>query len=132
MKKGYLLSIVFSPLLVASCASAPVGTPGVGDGSEYTPVIDGVMDEKYYRDLRECRDIAHTVQSQKESEVAQSMLAGALVGAAIGSIDDGEAATDGAIFGSILGGVDSQSEASSSGKIIVTNCMSGRGYNVLL
>ncbi|KAA0448654.1 MAG: glycine zipper family protein [Candidatus Thioglobus sp.] len=132
MKKKSLF-LVIVPLLLFGCQSAPpLGTPGTGDGSNYTPVIDGAKNESYYKNLRECRKLAYEVQRQQETGAAKDALIGALIGAAIGASEDKEAAAGGALAGGIIGGSAQMQEARNSGKEIVRNCMRGRGYNVLL
>ncbi len=99
--KNKSLFLVIASLLLFGCQSAPpLGTPGTGDGSNYTPVIDGPKNESYYKNLRECRKLAYEVQSQQESGAAEN----ALIGAAIGAGEDKEAAAGGALVGGIIGG----------------------------
>lgn len=129
MKK---ISLILAPFLIVGCGSSPpIGTPGLGDGANYTPVIDGPKNDLYYKDLQECRQLAYQVQQQQEAEVAESALIGALLGAAIGS-DNSDSARDGALIGGVLGGADAISEAYDSGKTVISNCLRNRGHNILL
>ena len=132
MKVINLVALGMVAVFISACSSAPMGTAGVGSGSNYTPVIDGPKDEKYYEDLRACRDLAYQVQSSKKQGAAKDALAGAFIGALIGSGEDKKAARDGALIGGAIGGLGANGEAASSAKTIMSRCMSGRGYNVLM
>jgi len=124
MKRIKLLMIASLAVLLAGCGS--MGQKGVGLGAAYTPVIDGVKDDQYHIDLSQCRDIAIEVQKSRSSEALNNMLAGALIGAAIG--DNGQAA----LIGGAAGAASSTGGILSGPKAIIRNCMVGRGYNVLL
>jgi hypothetical protein len=115
MKK---LSLVTVPLLLAACT--------------YNPVIDPKTSrhpENFDADLAECRQIA-------EQAPKGAALAGAGIGAALGAGvavatghtgAAGQAAGGGAVIGGARGGAASNREK----RMIVRNCLKGRGYAVL-
>ena len=120
-------------VMLSACATAP-NAPGAGYGSNYTPVIDGPKDERYYRDLRQCRELAYSVQSNQEQEAGKNAAIGAVVGAASGAIVSRHKNKElrGALAGAAIGAGSTVAGAASDAKTVISRCMAGRGYNVLL
>jgi hypothetical protein len=127
--KATCIALVFASL--AGCA-APPGTPGAGVGKNYTPIIDtqGVNQERYTRDLADCRQFAGIIDAEKAA--LQGMIGGMIVGALIGSAYGGSRNTQfGANYGAGagLGGV--AAKATNTQEKVMINCMAGRGYRTL-
>lgn len=98
----------------------------------YNPVIDpktSAHPENYQADLAECRQIA-------EQAPKGAALAGAGVGAALGAgvaVASGHpgAAGQAAGGGAVIGGARGGSASNREKRMIVRNCLKGRGYAVL-
>ncbi len=139
--KNQLFCVLAILSLTACYANRPLPNQvGAGDGAYYTPVIDGPQDEVYYKDLRECRQLAARVQQQQETATTEDAITGAvaagLVGALLGSTESSDDALIGGLVGATVGGAVGAAgaieEAEQSGKTVITRCMRGRGHNVLL
>lgn len=112
------LAVLGSALLLTACA--------------YHPVIDpktSAHPESFQTDLAECRQIA-------EQAPKGSALAGAGVGAALGvgvAVATGHpgAAGQAAGGGGVIGGARGGSASNREKRMIVRNCLKGRGYAVL-
>ena len=102
-------------LVVAGCASKPIVD---------TYNVDMVQ---YERDLEQCEEIAHQVQTGQIT--AKSAAFGAAVGAAYGAIwsDIGRSAAGGAVGGAAGGLLKSDNEKAR----VTKNCLRHRGYVVL-
>lgn len=92
----------------------------------YTPVVDGPKDAKYQQDLVECRQLASTADG---NEVVEGAVSGAAIGAIIGSL--GGNLGDGAAAGGGVGAVTGAGKKNQRAKRIISNCMRGRGHNVV-
>ena len=118
MKQWKMQLMALLCLVLSGCASKPIVD---------TYNVDMVQ---YQKDLDQCLDVAGQVESGKK--VASSAAAGALVGAAVGSVgyyhnDIVDYAAAGAVTGGVAGGVSSENEKEKVAK----NCMRNRGYVVL-
>jgi uncharacterized protein YcfJ len=145
MKKEYVL---LSIMLLSGCQTVE---PQRIEIASYAPVIDvkgqGYDNATYLLDLYECRElgvkIQATYEAQRKKEQMQAteqvivgILAGALIGHAIGANNDyhtGRTATTGAIAGA--SGSDAVDYSRTMAKFgptgIVDRCMAGRGYVIL-
>jgi hypothetical protein len=119
--------------ILAGCATRPLGSPGTGYGSEYTPIVDmrGVDSARWASDLAECRDYARQVDTA--GNAATGAVAGAILGAALMAAAGGNRrwternASVGAVQGTAAGlGSGVQKE-----RLVMNNCIIGRGYRVL-
>ncbi len=136
LEKNYKIKVIFIvciTFIISSCASS--GRPGGGAGASYTPVIDGPKNDKYYIDLAQCRDLASEVESQATSEAIAGAVAGAIVGGLLGAASgvqgndrNKKLATTTGVYGGLEGAASKFKDA----KTVITNCMIGRGHNVLL
>ena len=101
-------------------------------GCAYHPVIDpktSAHPENFQADLAECRQIAEQAPRGKA-------LAGAGIGAGIGAAfavatGHSEAAGRAAGGGAVLGGAKGAGATNREKRMIVRNCLRGRGYSVL-
>lgn len=117
--------------LVSGCAAPD--KPGSGVGFRYTPVIDTAQSDmsRYPEDLADCRRLASDVDGL--GEMLLNGLAGALVGASIGSRyglggryrEDVAATGSGAAIGATAAKYEARQER------VMINCMATRGYRVL-
>ena len=113
---------------VALTMTACVSTP------QYRPVVDhGVSTGNYETDLAECTQLAKSSRATAGQGAIGGAIAGALLGAALGRAAglSGDytqrVATVGAVHGTVAGGAaanDKQTE-------IISNCIAGRGWNVV-
>jgi hypothetical protein len=94
-------------------------------------IIDqkGVNMSQYEADLADCQTYAEQVAVGKKA--AKGAGSGAVVGGAIGAIDDRRDAGEGAAVGAVLGGVKGISEGERDQVRVVKNCLRGRGYRIL-
>ncbi len=105
-------------------------------GSDYRPIIDGPIDERYELDLSQCQEIARQ-RGYGNDSVKTEATAGAVTGALFGALA-GSSTGDtgvGALVGAAVGGGTSAAGSSYSviyqRQDIIKRCMSGRGYKVL-
>lgn len=136
MKFAKSIIAVSTLALLVGCASTGPAGVGAGYGAQYTPVIDGPQDSKYWTDLGQCRQLATDVQRNRDAETANKAVAGALAGALIGGMLGGkgyrnESAGWGAKAGLLSGVGEGEANAASGGKAVIVRCMMGRGYRVL-
>lgn len=117
-------------LLVAGCTSR----------NTWRPTIDPYNDpaaERLGIDEAECRQIANQAAGGKAEEGAKrgalSGLFSAAMGAAVGAIwgSAGRGAATGAVVGAMSGGVGGAASSDAHFRQIFSNCMRGRGHNVL-
>jgi hypothetical protein len=94
-------------------------------------IIDqqGVNMSQYQADLADCQTYADQVAVGKKA--AKGAGSGAVVGGAIGAIDDRHDAGEGAAVGAVLGGVKGLEEGERDQVRVVKNCLRGRGYKIL-
>ena len=122
MKK--IICIIFLVALLSGCAT-------------YRPIVDmqGVDQNQFEADLRECQSYAEQVSPVAEAAVgaAIGVGVGAALGAVVGSLV-GEAGR-GAEMGMAIIGTEGAIMGVSSGiagqRDVIRNCMAGRGYSVL-
>ena len=114
-----LASLLAAVLTLASCA--------------YHPVIDpktSAHPEDFQADLAECRQIAE--QAPAGGKVAAGAGVGALVGAGLAvATGHSEAAGHAAGGGAVIGGARGAALSHREKRMIVRNCLKGRGYAVL-
>ena len=117
MNKFFLLSITISVFAINGCAK------------HAQIIIDpkGVDMSRYQRDLAECTHISQQVQSQ----VAEEMISGAVIGAIAGEIIGGNRTVESAQLGALSGGVHGGRKTERERINVVKNCLRGRGYQVL-
>ena len=150
MKKEYVL---LSIMLLSGCQTVESQRIEI---ASYAPVIDvkgqGYDNATYLLDLYECRElgvkIQATYEAQRKKEQMQAteqvivgILAGALIGHAIGANNDyhtGRTATAGAIYGGAIAGASGSDAVDYSRTMakfgptgIVDRWMAGRGYVIL-
>ena len=150
MKKEYVL---LSIMLLSGCQTVESQRIEI---ASYAPVIDvkgqGYDNATYLLDLYECRElgvkIQATYEAQRKKEQMQAteqvivgILAGALIGHAIGANSDyhtGRTATAGAIYGVAIAGASGSDAVDYSRTMakfgptgIVDRRMAGRGYVIL-
>ena len=111
-------------LTMTACASAP----------QYRPVVDhGVSTGDYETDLAECTQLAQSSRATAGKGAIGGAIAGALLGAALGRAAglSGDytqrVATVGAVQGTVAGGATANAKQTE----IISNCIAGRGWNVV-
>ena len=111
-------------LTMTACASAP----------QYRPVVDhGVSTGNYETDLAECTQLAQSSRATAGKGAIGGAIAGALLGAALGRAAglSGDytqrVATVGAVQGTVAGGATANAKQTE----IISNCIAGRGWNVV-
>lgn len=116
-------AIACSSLALVGCANTASG---------YRPIVDGYQDEAYHADLADCQALAKT-KRYDNGDTRTSALAGAVVGGAVGAIEDDSVggAVVGALLGSLIGGASGAAETRTDRKEIVIRCMAGRGHAVV-
>ena len=101
-------------------------------GAAYQPILDGPQTAAYQNDLVECQALAreHSLMNQNTKSDA---LVGALIGGALGALDDGGIgnAIGGAAVGGAAGAASGAYEARDERSQIVVNCLRGRGHRVV-
>ncbi len=133
--KIFSLLAVVAVVLTSGCYSG-----GATSVSGYQPVVDiqsspAVKQRSYSQDLNECQMLAQ--QRSPYEQGAKSALGGAAVGAATGAIigaftgNPGAGAALGAGVGGVGGAAVGGYQGVDSQESIVTNCLRGRGWNVL-
>ena len=126
MKSIHLVTLGFSTLVLASCASYR-HTPG-----DSGVIVDtkGVDMSAYQQDLAECEALADQVPTAERA--ATGAVVGAVVGGAIGAVvGDGKGAERGAGVGAISGTVKGANSGLSEEEQVLKRCLQGRGYRVL-
>ena len=111
-------------LTMTACASTP----------QYRPVVDhGVSTGDYETDLAECTQLAQSSRASAGKGAIGGAIAGALLGAALGRAAglSGDytqrVATVGAVQGTVAGGATANAKQTE----IISNCIAGRGWNVV-
>ena len=123
MGRKHLAGTLAASIALASCATAP----------SYRPVVDtqGVDLNRYEQDLSDCKSYAAQVDPARRA--TGGAIVGALFGAALGGAIGGR---DFAGTGARIGAVEGVGVGAASGVVdqhtIVRNCLTGRGYRVLL
>ena len=122
-KTGTIAAFACVSVVLGGCANTASG---------YRPIVDGYEDEAYHADLADCQALAKT-KRYDNGDTRTSALAGAVVGGAIGAIEDDsvEGAIVGALFGGLIGGASGAAETRTDRKDIVIRCMDGRGHAVV-
>lgn len=115
----YLLLTSTALALLAACTTT----------SEIIIDQKGVNMARYEEDLADCESYAEQVPVGKKG--AKGAASGAVVGGAIGAIDDGRDTAEGAGIGAVLGGVKGLNEGERDKVRVVKNCLRGRGYRIL-
>lgn len=124
MKAHPLALIALSALSVAACANS---------GASYRPIVDGPVDAQYEHDLADCQAVAQQ-REYLNGDTRTAMVAGALIGGAIGALtnhSEAEDVFDGMLGGAAVGGLSGAADAHGERREIVLNCMAGRGHNVV-
>ena len=129
MKKLITGFVFTGGLLLSACASQ----------TGWTPTVDPYNDRNAGRinqDMAECKQLAGNAGSTvKESAIGAGVggLIGAAGGAALGAItgSPGTGAAIGAAAGGIGGGAKQSMDSESQYKRAYTNCMRGRGHNIV-
>lgn len=123
--KGLEANVIFRSLLIL----LPAFVAGCTTTGEIIIDQGGVNMSQYEADLADCESYAEQVAvGQKAAKGAGS---GAVVGGAIGAVDDRNDAGEGAAVGAILGGVKGLNEGERDQVRVVKNCLRGRGYKIL-
>ncbi|WP_372872964.1 glycine zipper family protein [Shewanella sp.] len=103
---------------------------------------NGVDEKEYLYDMHQCTELSNQVQQQQASGgMVSGAVKGAAVGAAAGAISGGSG-SDGAKMGAGIGvtggflkrNAEKQQNANAAAdekKMVLRNCMTGRGYRVL-
>lgn len=116
---------------IAICAAVLALTGCAANQPRQIIDMRGVDSTKYYKDHMECS--AYASQVDVGGSAINNAVGNALVGAVIGGIVGGR---DGALFGAkvfgVTGAVDGVASATHDKQTIMTRCMTGRGYSVLL
>jgi outer membrane lipoprotein SlyB len=120
------IAIAVSALALSACATVPA--------SRYEPIIDtqGVDPARYAVDLGECQQFAQKIDAERQAvggAVAGAAVAG-LFGALLGVRGNDLARLTAA--GAAAGGIRQGAYAGQSQMQIISSCMAGRGYRVLL
>ena len=122
MKAAILAAAV--ALTMTACVSTP----------QYRPVVDhGVSTGDYETDLAECRELAQSSRASAGKGAVGGAIAGALLGAMMGRAAGlsgnytQRVAAVGAVQGTVAGGAATHSKQTE----IVSNCIAGRGWNVV-
>ena len=108
--------------------------------SDWTPAVDtyGSSRAQYLsRDMWECRELAAQSSGTRTSSAARGALRGGAVGAAGGAAvgaalgNAGRGAAVGAVAGGVGRGVQQSNAAEAQFRRAFSNCLRGRGHNVL-
>jgi outer membrane lipoprotein SlyB len=130
MKKLATNSVLIGSILLSACASQ----------GGWTPTVDSYNDPNAYRinqDMVECKQLASQASGGTVKETAIGAGVGGLVGAAGGAIvgaflgNPGIGAAIGGAAGGFGGAAKQGFSAEDKFKGAYSNCMSGRGHNVL-
>jgi len=121
--KTKIVAAILAASLLAGCASVP---------QQDQPVIDtkGVDPAKYAQDSADCNKFAGVEDPTKRAMTGA--VAGAIIGGILGVIIAGpRGAAFGAELGGLHGGVGGGAAGMVRQRMIVYNCMIGRGYHVI-
>ncbi len=134
-QKDPLMSRSFASVLVCIAFA-----PGCASQSGWTPTVDtyGNSRAQYLsQDLAECKALAEQSSGGTASEAGKGAAVGGLLGAATGAAigaafgSAGRGAAVGATVGGVGGGRRKASQAEATYKRAYSNCMRGRGHNVI-
>ncbi len=122
-KPSALMAIACTGLVLSGCANTASG---------YRPIVDGYQDEVYHADLADCQALAKT-KRYDNGETKTAALAGAVLGGAVGAIEDDsvEGAIAGVLLGGLIGAAGGAADTRTDRKDIVIRCMDGRGHAVV-
>ena len=128
----------FKILLLTAALLTPLLASGQGKIIQYNqdPVVDvpSGEEDRYAKDLQECRDLAAQAAGNKKSGVKTGRRVGLIAGAAGGALT-GEGAVKGAAVGGAAGGLSGRTagavQDSSDAGFVVRKCLDGRGWTVL-
>lgn len=116
-----ILAIICCSAVLVSCASNRRG-----------PIVDmkGVDRDEYYADLQECESYADEVQVAERA--AGGAVTGAVVLGTLGAIlGNSNTAERMGGAGAVTGGVSGAADGMAERRVVVRNCLRGRGYRVL-
>ncbi len=116
-----LVGIVVAACFLGGCAT-----------QQYRPLVDsGVSRGNYEDDVADCQHLAdqRPAAAHAASGAVAGAVLGALLGAAVGLRGDDVAHV--AAWGAANGGISGAVYGSAEQQAIVSNCMVGRGYNVV-
>ena len=121
--KVFAYMSVAASLFVTACA---------GSGAGYQPIVDGNTSANYKTDLASCQSLAEE-RSYFNADTKNDAMIGAALGAVLGLLDEGDsgAAVGGAIAGGLAGAGSSAYKARDERRLIVIDCMKGRGHAVV-
>ena len=120
MKTLYILALCLM-IILSACADI---------GANYQPILDGTPSASFQSDLHACQSLARG-QHQLDQDTMGSAVAGGLLGAAVGSHDEGGTALEGLVGGALIGLVGGVSKSKDKRELIVADCMKGRGHRVV-
>ncbi|MEP2990599.1 MAG: hypothetical protein ABJN65_15165 [Parasphingorhabdus sp.] len=122
-KPSTIMAIACTGLVLSGCANTASG---------YRPIVDGYEDEVYHADLADCQALAKT-KRYDNGETKTAALAGAVLGGAVGAIEDDsvEGAIAGVLLGGLIGAAGGAADTRTDRKDIVIRCMDGRGHAVV-
>jgi outer membrane lipoprotein SlyB len=112
-------AVVATLVLLAGCTTT----------SEIIVDRKGVNMAQYEEDLADCESYAEQVRVG--AKAGKGAASGAVVGGAIGAVDDHRETGEGAAVGAVLGGVKGLNEGERDKVRVVKNCLRGRGYRIL-
>lgn len=119
--KSKVAMCTFLLIAVTACSST---------GSNYQPITDGPVSQRYSSDLYACKRVAE--QKRYDNDESRSkVLGGAILGGLVGAGESREDAVAGAVVGGIIGGAQGAVQVKKERKQIVINCMKGRGHPVV-
>ncbi|QTD55743.1 hypothetical protein [Parasphingorhabdus cellanae] len=122
-KTSAIMAMACGSLVLGGCANTASG---------YRPIVDGYEDDVYHADLADCQALAKT-KRYDNGDTKTAALAGAVVGGAVGAIEDDsvEGAIAGILLGGLIGAAGATEETRTERKNIVIRCMGGRGHPVV-
>lgn len=118
-----VLFTVLAATMIVGCASTNRGA-----GASYNPIVDR-PGPNYSVDLAECQAHATQVLSAGEAAV-NGAIAGAIFGALLGAAFH-VGSRDTAWAGALGGATGGAARAETDQRVVISNCMRGRGYSVL-
>lgn len=117
-------SVFMGVPLIAACTNI---------GADYEPILDGAPGPTYQADLAACQNLAATQDFDNEQTTATVAGAGlgGLIAVADDDSDDMEEVAVAAAIGGAIGAGAGAAEVSQLRKEIITECLRGRGHNVV-
>lgn len=119
-------------LIAVTALAAALGGCAGHRGAEDRVIVDtrGVDMHAYHHDVEECEAYAEQVRVGRRA--AGGVLAGAVIGGAVGAIAGDHRTTERAAgVGGVVGGVRGVGSGVRERDRVIKNCLSGRGYRVL-